>query len=250
MVVMGPRFHGNSIKCSTIYEMRAYAGRAHRGTKMKLRVLPPTIVLLSFAAFGQTTAPLPGQAPQTQPAASAALPKGTTPQLPKPDAEFIQDYTIGAEDQISILVYNEPSFTATNLVVRPDGYVSMPLVRELKAMGKKPSELEDEIAQTLAEKFLKYTPRVEVRIDKVNSRYFSIDGAVNKPGRYDLLVPTTLMQALVNAGGFHDFADKKHIKLLRNGKVLVTFNWNDAVQGKHPENNIFLKHGDLIIVKE
>ena len=217
---------------------------------MRLRVLPPVLAVIALAANAQQTASgFQSPAEQTEPKGAAALAKGN-PQPPKPDLDITQDYVIGAEDVISILVYGEPTFNAPGLTVRPDGIVSMPLVGELKAMGKKPRDLEDEIAKTLAERFLKYTPRVEVRIDKVNSRYFSIDGAVNKPGRYDLLVPTNVMQALGNAGGFHAWADKKHIKVLREGKVVVTFNWDEAIKGKHPENNIFLKHGDIIIVKE
>ena len=230
--------------------MRAQESAPYRGTWMRLRVLPPVMVAMALTANGQQVVNrFQSPAVQNEPKGAAALAKGN-PQPPKPDLDITQDYVIGAEDVISILVYGEPTFNAQALTVRPDGIVSMPLVGELKAMGKKPRDLEDEIAKTLADRFLKYTPRVEVRIDKVNSRYFSIDGAVNKPGRYDLLVPTNVMQALVNAGGFHDFADKRHIKVLREGKVVVTFNWNDAVKGKHAENNIFLKHGDIIIVKE
>jgi polysaccharide export outer membrane protein len=226
--------------------------------KMKLRRLPPALALAAFAAFGQQPGPQVPTPPQPA-KGSAALPKGnpksapkkgSQPDQPKSDPDTTQDFVIGAQDVISILVYNEPTFTAPNQTVRPDGIISMPLVGELMAMGKRPRELEEEISKTLADKFLKYTPRVEVRIDKVNSRYFSIDGAVNKPGQYPLLVPTTVMQALVNAGGFHDFADKNHIRVLRDGKVVVIFNWKDAIKGKHPETNIYLKHGDLIIVKE
>jgi polysaccharide export outer membrane protein len=236
---------------------------------MRNPILPVTMALVAFAAFGQDSQGKPQQPPPaanpavtpqtTQPAVTpppqlpaqgaAALPKGT-PQAPKPNSEITQDYTIGAEDVISILVYGEPSFNVLGQTVRPDGFVSMPLVGELKAMGKRPSDMETEIAQTLADKFLRYTPKVEVRVDQVKSRYYSINGGVNKPGQYPLLVPTTIMQALVNAGGFHEFADLKRIKLLRDGKLILTFNWYDAVKGKHPESNIYLKHGDLIIVKD
>jgi polysaccharide biosynthesis/export protein len=166
------------------------------------------------------------------------------------DGEITQDFVIGAEDVLSIAVYGEPQFTVTSESVRPDGIISMPLVGELKAMGKPPRDLEAEIAKTLAEKYLRYTPRVQVRVDKVLSRYYMIQGAVNKPGKFELLVPTTIMQALVNAGGFHEFANTKKISLLRDGKPFEIFNYNDAIKGKHSEKNIMLKHGDLIVVKE
>ena len=217
---------------------------------MRLPVLSAILPVVALLASGQQGAGnLQGPAPPAATAGSTAAPKGN-PQPPKSDTDITQRYIIGPQDIISIFVYNEPTFTALNQTVRPDGIVSMPLLGELKASGKAPSELQDEISKTLAEKFLRYTPRVEVRVDKVNSVYYSINGAVNKSGQYPLLVPTTIMQALVNAGGFHDFADLKHIKLLRNGVVIETFNWYDAVKGKHLEKNVYLKHGDLIIVKE
>lgn len=166
------------------------------------------------------------------------------------DSETTQDFVIGAEDVLSIAVYGEPQFTVSSQSVRPDGIISMPLVGELKAMGKPPRDLEAEIAKTLAEKYLRYTPRVQVTINRVLSRYYMIQGGVNKVGKFDLLVPTTIMQALVNAGGFHEFANTKKISLLRDGKPFEIFNYNDAIKGKHPEKNIMLKHGDLIVVKE
>jgi len=217
---------------------------------MRLSVVPAFLVAaLTACGQGGNAANYQGPVPPASSPGSAAMPGGTTPP-PKPENDITQHYVIGPQDVISIFVYNEPNFTSLGQTVRPDGIVSMPLVGELKASGKAPGELQDEIAKELATKFLKYTPRVEVRVDKVNSVYYSINGAVNKSGQYPLLVPTTIMQALVNAGGFHEFADLKHIKLLRDGKVLETFNWYDAIKGKHPELNVYLKHGDLIIVKE
>jgi polysaccharide export outer membrane protein len=56
------------------------------------------------------------------------------------------------------------------------------------------------------------------------------------------------MDALVEAGGFKDFANKKDIVIMR-GNERLKFNWNDAVRGKKPEQNVYLQHGDIIIVK-
>jgi protein involved in polysaccharide export with SLBB domain len=56
------------------------------------------------------------------------------------------------------------------------------------------------------------------------------------------------MEALVNAGGFRDFANKKNIQILR-GEKIFKFNWNEYLKGKHREQNILLEPGDIIIVK-
>jgi len=213
---------------------------------MRTAILPAILAVAALTVYPALGQKNKKAAPAKADASAAAGGKTDKGQ----DADSIQDYVIGAEDVISVSVYDQPQFTVTNQSVRPDGIVSMPLVGEVKAMGKTPRDLEAEIAKTLAEQYLRSTPRVMVTVNTVKSRYFMIEGGVNKPGRYDLLVPTTIIQALVNAGGFHEFANTKKINLLRDGKVIVVFNFNDAIKGKHPEKNVYLKHGDLIAVKE
>jgi len=211
---------------------------------MRTAILPAILavaVLAAFPALGQKNKKAAPGAPGASAAAQDKKDK---------NPDITQDFVIGAEDVLSIYVYDQPQFTVTAQSVRPDGVVTMPLVGEVKAMGKAPRDLEAEIARILAEKYLRTTPNVMVRIDAVKSRYYSINGGVNRPGQYPLLVPTTIMQALVNAGGFHEFANTKKINLLRDGKVFVVFNFNEAIKGKHPEKNVYLKHGDIIAVKE
>jgi polysaccharide export outer membrane protein len=213
---------------------------------MRTAILP---AILAVAAL--TVPPAPGQnQPKAAPARQrppAAAPQETAKEQ---DPTSTSDFVIGAEDVLSISVYDQPQFNVQSESVRPDGIIAMPLVGEVRATGKTPRQLEDEIARILSEQYLRTAPRVMVTINSVKSRYYLIEGGVNKPGRYDLLVPTTVIQALVNAGGFHEFANTKRINVLRDGKVIVVFNFNDAIKGKHPEKNIYLKHGDLIAVKE
>jgi polysaccharide biosynthesis/export protein len=216
---------------------------SHRGMMMRTAMFP---VLVAVAALTVCTAQ--GQKNKKAAPAQPAAAQETKDSDHAPD--ITQEYVIGPEDVISILVYDQPQFNITSQSVRPDGFITMPLLGEVKATGKAPKDLGDEIAKMLAEKYLKLTPQVMVRVDAVNSRYYQINGGVNKPGKYPLLVPTTIMQALVNAGGFHEFANTKKINLLRDNKVFVVFNYNDAIKGKHPEKNVYLKQGDLIIVRE
>jgi polysaccharide export outer membrane protein len=211
---------------------------------MRTAILPAILALAALAAY-----PAAGQK-NKKAAAKPDAPASQETAKKGPDPGDTQQFVIGAEDVISISVYDQPQFQVTSQSVRPDGIISMPLVGEVKATGKTPHELETEIAKILSDQYLRTAPRVMVTINTVKSRYFLIEGGVNKPGRYDLLVPTTIIQALVNAGGFHEFANTKKINLLRDGKVIVVFNFNDAIKGKHPENNVYLKHGDLIAVKE
>jgi protein involved in polysaccharide export with SLBB domain len=71
---------------------------------------------------------------------------------------------------------------------------------------------------------------------------------VNKPGQYNLIVPTTVLEALVNAGGFKDFAKQTHIRIIR-GKETFLFNYKQVIKNQHTEQNIRLQPGDIIIVQ-
>jgi polysaccharide export outer membrane protein len=131
-------------------------------------------------------------------------------------------------------------------LVRPDGRISVPLIGDVTASGRTPEQLEKDIADRLS-KFIK-DPQVNVGILAVGSKKYFILGEVNKPGSFPLVVPTNVLEALVNAGGFRDFANTSKILILRGSKV-ITFNYKQVTRGKKPEQNIFLEPGDKIIVK-
>ena len=90
-------------------------------------------------------------------------------------------------------------------------------------------------------------PEVNVAVLQVNSKKYFIIGEVQKPGSYPLTVPTTVLEALVNAGGFRDFANPKKIIVLRAGERFK-FNYKEVIAGKKMEQNIKLESGDQIIV--
>lgn len=159
-------------------------------------------------------------------------------------------YVIGPEDVLSVIVWGEPRLTG-QVLVRPDGKISMALIDEIEAGGKTPAELQAEINERLkAGDFIK-SPLVTVKVDQINSKKYYIQGEVKAPNAYPLIVPTTVLEALVKAGSFLDFANKKKIVILRmeGGKVKqFRFNYNEVIHGKKIEQNIQLKPGDHIIV--
>lgn len=158
-------------------------------------------------------------------------------------------YVIGAEDVLQLIVFEDHVFDMPQDPVRPDGRIGIPLVGDIAAAGKTPEQLENEIAELLASKYMKITPHVNVIVRQVNSKYVYIQGEVNRPARYPLTGATHVMEALVNAGGFKDFARQTNIPILRDGKVIAKFNFKDALNGKHPEKNILLQPGDIIVVR-
>src|SRR5581483_9143574 len=119
------------------------------------------------------------------------------------------------EDIIGVTVFENPSFAVASEAVRPDGKITMPLLGEVVASGKTPEELAEEIQKILVDRYMKEPPHVQVIVHDVRSKNYYIQGEVNHPGKFALVVPTTIMQALVNAGGFKDFANKKDIRIQR-----------------------------------
>jgi polysaccharide export outer membrane protein len=203
---------------------------------------------------------------KSEPAATPQSPKATIPVDPaaKKEADPAKmaepatsrtsggdkTYVIGAEDILGIQVWGDPRLSG-NFTVRPDGRISMNLINEVQASGRTCQELGDDIASKLKSGQFMRNPSVNVQILEVRSKKYYINGEVNKPGQYYLVTPTTVLEALNNAGGFRDFANTKKIRVLRTseGKMLeFRFDYNSVIKGKKLDQNILLKPGDQIIV--
>jgi len=155
-------------------------------------------------------------------------------------------YILGPEDQISVFVYQGVEFTGQHMI-RPDGKITINLIGDVQASGLTPENL----AKSIRDKVKEYVndPDVTVSVLAVKSKKYSINGEVNKPGEYPLVVPTRVFQALVNAGGFRDFANQKKITIIHEDGTRNMFNYKDVLKGKNLQQNIWLKPGDIIVVK-
>jgi polysaccharide export outer membrane protein len=161
--------------------------------------------------------------------------------VPQDDHPFV----LGAEDQISVMIYNSPEFSGAHMI-RPDGKITVPFLGDVVAAGFTPLEL----SSTIKERLKKYIvdPDVSVSVTQVNSKRYYIQGEVGRTGGFPLLVPTKVLEALVNAGGFKDFANQKKIIIMRVTGERLNFNYREVIQGKKMAQNIYLKPGDIIIV--
>jgi len=155
-----------------------------------------------------------------------------------------KSYVIGAQDILNVKVWREQDFTGA-YTVRPDGKITIPLVGDVQASGLTPERLGDQLKQALSNYI--NAPDVSVSLQTVNSKKFFITGEVNRPGEYSLATPTKVFDALSNAGGFRDFANKKKIVIIRGGER-IKFNYQDILKGKSLEQNILLENGDTIVV--
>lgn len=158
-------------------------------------------------------------------------------------------YVIGPEDELSIVFFHDKDMSA-DVVVRPDGKISLPLINEIVASGSTPESLRERV-QAAAKGYMK-DPNVSVVVRRINSRRVFITGNVEKPGTYPLIGPTTVLQLIATAGGVKEFADTKKILIIRteaNGaQVPRTFNYKDVLAGKNMAQNIELKPGDTVVV--
>ncbi len=154
-------------------------------------------------------------------------------------------YVIGPLDILLIKVFRDTDFTG-QYGVRPDGRITLSLVGDMQAAGLTPERLAAQVKQALSNYII--NPDVNVSVLQVNSKTYSVTGEVNRPGRYPLLLPTHVFDAINDAGGFREFANKKDITILR-GNQRLKFNYEDVRKGKKLEQNILLENGDTILVR-
>ena len=165
-------------------------------------------------------------------------------------AEGVADrdhYVIGCEDVLYIHVWKEDAISRT-LPVRTDGNISLPLIREIKADGLTPRQLEAVITEGL--KRFYENPTVSVTVMEINSFKVYVSGQVKLPGVFKLRSKTTILQIIIMAGGFTEWAKQRKILVIRKetGKEMrITVNYKKAMKGD-PRSNITLKPGDTIMV--
>ncbi len=181
-----------------------------------------------------------GQTPDAAPAVPTA---GDSP-ADKAAAAPGNAFVIGPEDVIYIRILHEPDISGPQ-DVRPDGMIQLQLIGEVKAAGLTPAQLSAAIREKLLQTMR--NPEVSVQLMRVNSRKYTIQGEIMRPGTYTFASPVKVLDAIVNGGGFRDFANPKKVYILRNGQKLP-FNYKDVSHGKHMEQNIVIENGDEIFV--
>ena len=160
----------------------------------------------------------------------------------------VDGYKIGPQDMLEISVWKEEGLKK-EVLVRPDGGLSFPLVGDIHAAGKTAAQLQQEITQKL-EKYMP-DPVVSVALLKVLSNTVYVIGKVNKPGDYVAGRYVDVLQALSMAGGLTPFAAESDIKVLRreNGvEVALPFQYSKVKKGERLDQNILLKGGDVVVV--
>jgi polysaccharide export outer membrane protein len=207
---------------------------------MGVRVVSAAIVGCLFAAGG---APVAARVPPVQ---------GQTSPVPGPGQAEPQDYVIGVGDILLIGVWREDNLGG-EVVVRPDGKISVNLINEIDAAGLTTGQLRDRLTEAFTKFFT--APTVMLQLKEINSRMVFVQGQVGKPGPYPLLQPLTISMLLAIAGGPSEYADKSHIVVIRHGErrpdgtpISFAFNYRDFERRRNLKQDILLKPGDVVIV--
>ena len=136
-----------------------------------------------------------------------------------------------------------------DILVRPDGEITFPLVGEIKAGGLTTRKL----SEALSEKLKNYIPHpnITVSVTRSVSNKIYVIGKVNRTGEFTATGYIDVLQALTMAGGLTPYADSGEIKIIRNtesGTIVKMFDYEEVISGERMDMNIRLKAGDTVVV--
>jgi polysaccharide export outer membrane protein len=191
----------------------------------------------------------PASPPPTSPSTTPVKPTSTAPAgAAAVAATPPADYIIGPDDVLQIVFWREKDLSA-EVVVRPDGKISLSLLNDVQAAGLTPDQLRQSVTEAAA-RFVT-DPSVTVVVKAINSRKVFVTGMVNKPGTYALNDKMSVLQMLAVAGGLSEFAKGEEIVVMRSDTSQTRsfkFNYKDVRKGKNLDQNIALRPGDTIVV--
>jgi len=164
------------------------------------------------------------------------------------------DYRIGVDDRVQVTVWRNPELSVT-APVRPDGKISVPIIGDVEAGGRTPSEVAEIIKSRLSAYIRE--PNVAVILTELRSHEFlsrvRVTGAVRTPRSIPHRQGMTVLDAVLEAGGTNDFASPNRTKLYRKVKDKVDVfdvDLGDILKKGRLETNLLLRPGDVITVPE
>jgi polysaccharide export outer membrane protein len=182
-------------------------------------------------------------------------PGAATPSAPAggPASTTTSDYIIGPGDTIQIFVWRNPELSVT-VPVRPDGKISTPLVEDVVAVGKKPSELAREMESILSA-YVR-SPQVNIIVTGAQSTFSQVTvvGQVGRPQNIAYREGMTVLDVIIAVGGVTDYGAPNRARLVRRGvdgkELQIKVHLKDLMQKGKMSENIKVRPGDVLIVPE
>lgn len=191
-------------------------------------------------------------------AVAAALLLGACP-VKAPNYDYTKEpnptaaeLVLGVGDELRINVWENPNLS-TDVVIRADGTITMPLVGDLKAVGETPTALKNKIKAKVGDFVKLQGSEITVAVKSWKSYRFTVSGEVSRPGVFTNDQYVTVSDAVALAGGFTRFARRDEMVLMRRDpKSGVTRNiplsYDLLASGQRPDMNIYILPGDSIYV--
>jgi polysaccharide export outer membrane protein len=206
------------------------------------RVLPMrtvAVIFLTFIALASLPVAVPAQ-------------EGAAPPVASGSGDTSPNYLIGPGDTLQVFVWRNPELTVT-VPVRPDGKITTPLVQDMVAVGKTPSQLARDIEKVLAE-FIR-TPQVNVILSNPVSAFSQVKviGQVTNPQSLPFREGMRVLDAVLAAGGLGQFAAGNRAKIVRkeNGKEIeIKVMLENLINKGDMKHNHELRAGDILVVPE
>lgn len=158
------------------------------------------------------------------------------------------EYRIGPLDVLKITVFQEPDLSLEEVPVDASGDVLLPLIGRVEAAGKTGTELSTDIAGRLGERYL-IDPQVSIIVSQSASQNITVEGAVNKPGIFEIQGQSNLLQAMALAEGPTQTAKLGEVIVFRrkeDGLYAAQFNLSDIRTGQAANPEILA--GDIVVV--
>jgi len=161
--------------------------------------------------------------------------------------ETASEYRIGVGDKLDVRVFQVDDLSFEELVVDTSGNVHMPLIGAVRGAGQTSGEMASDIAGRLAAQYLR-NPQVTVTVKEAASQKITVDGAVTKPGVYEMRGSTSLLQAVAMAEGPTRVADLTTVAVFRTiegRRAVALFDLSAIRRGRAPDPQVL---GDDVIV--
>ena len=168
----------------------------------------------------------------------------------EPDPRKLE-YVLGPSDVLRVNVWRNPDLSA-DAIIRPDGTISLPLVGDLRAAGRTPGQVREEITQRLRAFVKDESAIVTVALAAINSYRFTVSGNVEHTGTFSPNHYTTITEAIALTGGPNRYASPEDTVIIRanpgGGVRRIPIDYPAVLKGQHPEQDLPILSGDVVYV--